>query len=401
MKKKILEWFIILTTTIGAFLYFATIINSNSPTLDTDEVYWISTARIVPILLHRDFQNIFWHEHIGFVNFNGAKIIYGIGLTIFGHVDFSPAGIPPNTYYQSKQFEGKPLSRNNPLFPLLYHARFISAVFATASVLLMFIIAKQVFQSIIPSLIVTVLFTMHSVFLRIAVHALADSIFLFFELASLLIFILILQELQMPKGSGKIKLYILLGLFLAYLTSIKINGVMFLFTYGAFIFSIYIEKLNVLKIKEFIRNSATVLCAFVTGFTVLHPNFFFYPSYSLLQMIKDRVYITLYHRDYFLIIDPSHVSLTIPQRFFSLIHYSFYPIMTVFFIIGLGITILRFIFIKHIKVNTIYQTMLVVGIITTFWLISYVLFDEGRYFIPLLPFLVLICGYPFSLIKIK
>jgi hypothetical protein len=85
---------------------------------------------------------------MGFTNFNGAKWVYAIGLSLLGHSDYESIGIPPDTYYKWNSFEGNVFPPDHELFTILKHGRIISAFMASIALGLLYILAFYITKNV-------------------------------------------------------------------------------------------------------------------------------------------------------------------------------------------------------------------------------------------------------------
>lgn len=378
MKRKVSLLLISIILTIFSFIFFLTRIERVP--FETDEAYWVSTGKIIPILVQGRFSDPFWQEYYGFTNFNGAKYIFGLGLALLGHTEseINEAGVAPYTYYHWLPDEGKVLPQNHILFSLVRDARIISAFFAAISIGLMVIASFLLFQNLFLSSTAAIILFAHPILQHVAVRALADSFFLCF------IMLFLCGVLRIVKQKKRYQhLLASLGIVIAYLMIIKVNGAMFLFA-----FSVSLVLFSLIDSKNFsIRKSLlTIALTSVTAviiFFLLQPNLFFFPQYSLFQMIEDRAMITQQHIQYFSRVNPAHVTISLLARIHSLLHHLFPLWFIPLFIFGVVSSILRR------KKNLAYPFIICMGIIVIFSVLSYTVFDEIRYFLPILPFVVL------------
>ena len=383
--KNIRILLIACTVAVVAFFSFVPDILRNNVSFDTDEMYWIQTARMLPYILEGKFQSPYWHENMGFTNFNGAKWYYAITLNAIGfkEKDFNLIGIPPDTYYKWKDI-GIVFPPRQRLYPLLKTARLFSALAVSIGMALLFLSVIEVFNGdIIVAIFATLLLRFHPIILYIATHALADSVFLVGQLTWLNLVI----RIGKSKRMNSIVLLIAVGACIGFTASVKINGAM-----------LYVLTLGILLLKN--RTTPyellikTLIVTFASEFTffVVNPNIFFYPQYPLWMMITDRIAITKYQMTYYLIHNPPHVLLTIPQRVQSFYYHVFNPIVLSCFGLSIVTTIPL---LKNIKNKTVllkigYYWILAVLIFIS--LLSYVVFDEQRYFLPVLPFIITLCS---------
>ncbi len=350
----------------------------------SDEFYWIQTARILPYIREGKLASPYWHEHMGFTNFNGAKWVYAIGLAMFGRTDFESIGTPPETYYKWNVFDGSPFPTDHELYPLLKQARLISAFIASLAVGLLFILSYSISKNILVSICSAILFFIHPISYSISVHALADSTFIVGELC---IYMLLFRYLIPKKTHTRMSHYFLTGICLGFAMSTKINGYMFV----PVVLGIIVYK-NIIKN---ISNVETVNAVFMVcigmciSFICLNPNLIFYRSYSLSMMLEDRINITLIHMNYFRIHDPSHVLESIPNRFTSLIRHVF----SIPIVIGILASSSGLLYIQYRKqvLATIYSLLFHILYISAICMF-YVVFDDERYFLPLLPFVCILAS---------
>jgi hypothetical protein len=125
-------------------------------------------------------------------------------------------------------------------------------------------------------------------------------------------------------------------------------------------------------------------------FLLLHPNLFFYPEYDLISQIRDRALITAEHIAYFSRVNPPHVILAPQARIMSLISHVFPVWLTAMTIMSL------FWFFKNGSYRKIPQNTAVFfisGAVVTLSVLSYCVFNEPRYYLPIIPFALLFIGY--------
>jgi hypothetical protein len=371
---------------VGFFCFFSFLpsIVKNTIPFQTDEFYWIQTARILPYMLEGKTKDGYWKEHMGFTNFNGAKWTYALGLRMFGHTNFSSIGIPPFHYELWKKYDGQYFPTESQLYPLLQHGRIINAFFAGIAASFMFLFTYTVLPSIPAALAATFLLRFHPTFEYMATHAFADSMFLTYELMIYLIAAKIFQSrLKAPP-----LFYILLGIAIGLAVAVKINAAMF---YIILIVSFIVwAGINDIRIRDVIPSILITTIVALNTFLILHPNFYFFPQYSIGQMVADRIEITQIHMAYFYKIDPPHVLFTIPQRLVSLYKNIFHPLHLPLFTLG---TITSFIlYAKRKKWHTpqIFFLQWANMYMITLFLLMYVVFNEQRYFLPVLPFVSLV-----------
>lgn len=355
---------------IISFIYYVRPILKNDTYFATDEMYWISTAKTVHMLWQIDTKNPLWRDYYGFANLNGAKFIYGIGLALFGHTNVDIVGVAPQTYYKWVSYETGPFPDNHPAYPLLRDARLISAIFMAGVITFVFLLASLLPLSIPASLLAAVITAIHPTSYMIATHVYSDGIFLFFEVWLLY---MLLRKLNSD---------FMVGVLFAYLVSVKLNGLLF----GPIIVVLYLYK-------QYNKNTLNRIIKVVLGasvmFLILHPNFLFYHEYSLLQLIKDRVQITNDHIVYFSKINPSHVTLGLNQRIGSMLKNTFPIWFAVTTIIGFLTFIIN---ITRKKISNNIKIFFLIGFYTTICVMSYTVFDEPRYWFPLLPFMSILAA---------
>ncbi len=362
------------------FIFLFVKIQKNEIPFQSDELYWIQTARILPYMLEEKLYLPYWREHMGFTNLNGAKWIYAFGLRAFGHENFEYLGIPPQTYYLWNSYDGKILPNNHAAYPILYHGRIISAIVASFSAGVMFILTFILMENISISLFATVLLISHPIFQTISLHALADSSLL---LGELLMYYLTIRILNSTKKN--VFLYMFLGISFGFSISVKINSAMFVPLIIATLLLDF-HRRN-MKLKQCVMRLTAVSVSAVICFLVLHPNLFFFPSYTLLMMIQDRFEITKKHMNYFRINMPGHVLDTVLSRGISLYHH----VLTLPILIGLMTSVIPF----FRRVHTREYMFRIFGILTHILfiivsLLTYVVFNEQRYFLPVLPFICIL-----------
>ena len=385
MVKSIRILLIACTVAVLAFFSFVPDILQNKVLFDTDEMYWIQTARILPYILEGKFRDTYWHENMGFTNFDGAKWYYAITLNAFGFTEkeFNMIGIPPDTYYKWNTI-GPIFPKKHVLYPLLQTARLFSALAVSAGLALLFLSAIEVFNGdILIAIFATLLLRLHPIILYIATHALADSIFL----AGQLIWLNLVIRIDKYKKMNNIVILIATGVSIGFTASVKINGAMlYLLTLGILLLK------NKMTVYELVLKILLVTFACECTFCIINLNMFFYPQYPLWMMISDRFAITRYQMTYYLIHDPSHVLLTIPQRVQSFYHHIFNLTLLSCFGLSILTTVLS---LKNKKNKTVLMKIGYYWILTVlifFFLLSYVVFDEQRYFLPILPFIITLCS---------
>lgn len=383
-KRIILTLFIILS----ALIFYSGKIISNDVSFNTDEAYWISTAKVVPLLWEHKFRDPFWREYYGFVNFNSAKLIYGTGLRFFGINDVSIAGTAPATYYIWESYGGKPLPTLNPLYRIIMPARLISGFFASIAVGLVFVFVLLVFRKISSGLVAAFVVLVHPITIYIATHALSDSCFLFFQMILFILMILLAKtQLKYPERQT-LFLTIGIGFTLAWITGVKLNGVMFLAV--TIVFLIFNTDYSLGAIKRVFILSCIMSVSMTFFFLLIEPNLFFYPQYTFFQMLADRIQITNQHIVYFSRISPGHVILSLPERFHSFV-LSLFPLwLCPLFIAGTLTTIAAFFNKRLIFADKLYRSLVAIGIFTSGIVLIYVVFDEPRYFLPVLPFVAIV-----------
>lgn len=356
------------------FGLFLSPIADNRISFMADEMYWIQTGRIVQILGAKDWNNAFWDEYWGYANFNGGKLLYGIGLGLLGGTTFEPIGLPPETYSRFKVYEGNPFSVSHDLYSMLWKGRAISAFFGALAVTVTSLYIWTLTKKIAFGLAAGVLFMLHPGFWLVATHALADSSFLFF-------WILFLFLLERFRGARPDRLarYAVYGSIVAIATSIKVNGILLLLFLGLY-------EVLAWRREKILFRFGIVLCSFVIVFALFHPNFFFYPKRTPITVLNDRVRITLYHMQYFGQRDPGHVLWSVGDRIRSSVNNIFQPRWLVPIVMVPWLWSLY----AHIRSGTIRPLslrFLLLVLITYIPMLGYVVFDEVRYFLPMLPVL--------------
>ncbi len=351
-----------------------------------DEMYWIGTGRIVPLLGRGDLKNQYWNEFAGYTNLNGAKWIYGFGLAVMGHTNYSFAGNPPDHICDAcRRYVGALFPTTNALYSWLRDGRMISATFAAFSLVLMAVLAYDATGFVLLAFMASVLLFASPIVQSVSIIAYADTFFLFFQLVCMY-----MAERYMRAGSPgeKIRYTILLGFFVAYLTSVKLNG--FWFVGIAFFYILLRSRIH--TPKSFLQNAISDMVLFASGFFVsfdlIHPNFFFYPERSIVTIIRDRVAITQYQMVYFSSREPGHVLWTLPSRFNSswmhLFNHS--SVLGIGFVVALLVS--SILFWRRPSYGKLFR-IFVCLLITYSTVLAYVGFDEPRYFLPVLPYLIL------------
>lgn len=357
-----------------AFGLFLSPIAGNRIAFMADEMYWIQTGRIVQILGAKDWNDAFWDEYWGYTNFNGGKLLYGVGLRLLGGTTFEPIGLPPETYSRFKAYDGNPFPVSHELYSMLWKGRAISAFFGALAVAVTSLYIWTLTKKMAFGLAAGVLLMLHPGFWLVATHALADSSFLFFWI----LFLFLLERFRGARPDRLVR-YVVYGSIVAITTSIKVNGILLLLFFGLY------EVLAWRRDKIFLR-FGIILCSFVIVFALFHPNFFFYPKRTPITILNDRVRITLYHMQYFGQRNPGHVLWSVGDRVVSSVNNIFQPRwLAPIFVIFLFWSLYR-----HIRLRTVGSSscrVLLLVLITYIPMLGYVVFDEVRYFLPMLPVL--------------
>jgi len=391
LKHIVLSVSILLVT----LSFYISVIYKNQVLFMSDEMYWISTSRVVQMLWKGDFNNPEWKEYYGFANLNGAKFIYGIGLAIAGHTDTRITGVAPATYYRWTDLEPGHFPKSHAAYPLLRDARVISALFTAMAVALLYTLAILMHIPVVAAVAAALIMGIHPVTKHVATHAFSDGIFLFFQM-------LLLISLFWRWGENRHSHLpqIITGVLLACLVSVKINGAIFI----PVIFFLTImrpnrqphqsESIHMLEKRLGVITAATLLTL-----VLLHPNFIFYPDYSPLQLLSDRARITAEHVAYYSHIDPSHVILRPAERILSLMRHSFPLWLGALSIVGALVTLIH----ANSKSgrNSAYLLFLTSGAVITLSVLAYCVFDEPRYYLPILPFIAVLAGYSATLFPTK
>lgn len=371
---------IFIVLSLSSFIYYFNPIQKNTVFFTTDEMYWISSARTLHMLIQKDFHNPLWREYYGFANLNGAKIIYGAGLILFGHNNVSSVGIAPQTYYRWVSYEGSPFPTNHPLYRLLRDARIITAFFMSASIGIVFAITTILSVPYLLGIAASIIVALHPVSMYLASHVFADAMFIFFQL----ILLCLLFQLRKNKLSSII-LEISIGFIFAWVISVKLNGL--LFTPIILLLLLRIDKL----FKRYIHQLCVIAISTFIFLALINPNFLFYPSYTPHNLLTDRIKITHDHIAYFSRVDPSHVTLSFQSRLFSLIRHLFTPWLAVIS----SIAFLSFIYTFYKQKAPFHHILWFISlIIITEIILIYTVFDEQRYYYPIVPFIAIFvaCG---------
>lgn len=357
----------------------------------TDEMYWISTANVVHMLASWDTKNPLWHEYYGFTNFNGAKYAYGIGLSLLGHMDVSAVGVAPATYYRWISFEPEAFPERHPNFALLRDARVISAVFTAAAATLIYILGINIRLSVVSAIAAAVIFGIHPITRFVATHAFSDGILLFFQM---MLLTALFGKQTKQKGLTR---EILIGIALGALVSVKLNGLMFIpiILFLALPGVQHLTGVTTPQTNYFFRMGVLIAAASLTVL-FLHPNFFFYPGYPPAQMLRDRVQITTEHIAYFSQNNSSHVILEPMERVASFLRHGFPFWMSILILLGVAASAIPILYKK--TVNYPYFLYVAGGITVLLSVLSYCVFDEQRYYLPVIPFMAVIASYPFTVI---
>lgn len=345
-------------------------------------MYWISTSDSLFRILRGDFHNPLWREHFGFANLNGAKFLYGAGLLFAGYSDTSELGHGAGTYYIWKDIAGQPLPRTHTQYPLLRYARLYSSIYTVGGIVLVFLSTVLLTGSLFAGSLASAVVIFHPVTLHIATHSFADDMFLFFQM---LLFYFLLLGLR----SGKTRLIdVGIGATLAWLISVKMNG--FLFLPIIMLMCVPTSGLNNVKDANLYAGRLLIIgVSAISTFLLLHPNFFFYPSYSFMQIYRDRIRITMHHIAYFSVQWPGHVTLPLPMRLASLVRHVFRDWTAIVSLIAAfpflyGLATKK---ITRIQIYILAAFLMMVILIT-----AYTVFDEQRYYYPLVPFLAIFIG---------
>lgn len=382
MGKKL---FVSLCVSVVSFLSLLSPILRNNIIYQSDEMYWVQTGRILQLILNRKFDDKYWNEHMGFTNFNGAKWIYAIGLRSFGHSDFSSINYPPTHIDQFKNQDGVKFSTNVDQYTFLIHGRLVSAIFASFSVGILFAISMLLFNKHYGiSLLTAILLRIHPTLEYIATHALADSMLLTFQMLSLLLIIRIIHI----KHYASSYVLLFLGIFLGYAAAVKINGVMFSFL---FVFTMFVlmYKKNISPLKIF-QQILYVLIVAIFTFICLHPNFFFFPKYTFLQMIIDRIHITQYHMQYFSRIDPPHVLYGLSDRLHAIYTNTLTPSLFVMILVSILTHIVYLIVKRRYCLSFDFVIIFLHIALIVYYFLWYAVFNDARYFLPLVPYIIFI-----------
>lgn len=379
--------FLLICICLYSFILLYPSLKNNKILFTTDEIYWIQTARFIPYILERKFSDKFWDEHVGFTNFYGAKWVYGTGLRLFGYSDYSGIHYPPKHIDQFSEFDGSIFPPSNSFYDLIAHGRIISMIATSVGIGIFSVFCYLILgNSFIAAFISATLLLYHPIIRYIGTHALADSMFFAGHMMSLVLISLLLQS-----GFNKsILFYIILGSTFGYTMSVKINGFMYFFMYVITLIA-WSYRYN-LSTRFMIKTLVITTISAEITFFLIHPNFFFFPTYSFPQMIADRIFITKYHMNYFAQIDRSHVLFTIPERIISIYRHIFTNSVKFSFAIAIFIHLIYFMKSKRIilRKHMAFIWIHIVGISVS--LLAYVVFDDQRYFLPLLPFICVFCA---------
>lgn len=385
-KSAVIAGIILLLLSYGLF---QRTIRINAIPFETDEMYWISTSDSLFRLIKGDLTSPKWREHFGFANLNGAKILYGAALLAHGIRNVDHLGTGAETYYLWERFAGKPFPVTHATYPLLTYARSYSAAFAALGVLLTYLTTLWLTGSIAAGVVASAVMAIHPVTLYIASHALADSMFLFFQMLTLS---LLIRQGSSTAASMRTNMFI--GCAFAWLISVKMNGLLFF----PIILLLAIPWRGLSDWQEanaFAERIIVIGIFTVIMFVFLHPNFFFYPSYSLLDIYRDRVRITINHIGYFSTHTPGHVTLGLPSRLLSLSHTILTPMLSI-------TSSLAFLALLSAGVKKTlprqYAVWVASILMAAIVILAYTTFDEKRYYYPLVPLLSVMVGIGFSLI---
>lgn len=363
-----------------ALTFYLIPIYKNTVSFFTDEMYWISTANTVYRLLEGDTKNPLWRENYGFTNFNGAKYIYGVGLLLFGHRNVRIVGTAPQTYFQWIAYEPNPFPKDHTAFPLVFHARIISAITTALAISLLYPLGITIGLPIFSAILATILFLLHPIPHHVATHAFSDGILLFWQMVLLI-------SLFWRRKSWHT--YVIIGIVLGALVSVKINGLLFV-PVIFFVVAYSLKKNTVFPYRRFLTSLAATGLSGVLVFLLVHPNLFFYPEYTFVSQIRDRMLITAEHIAYFSRVNPPHVILAPQARIASMVAHIFPVWLTAMTIISL------FWFFKNGSYRKIPQNTAVFfisGAVVTLSVLSYCVFNEPRYYLPIIPFALLFIGY--------
>ncbi len=372
-----------------SYAWFLRTVFTNAIPFETDEMYWISTSDSLFRIVKGDFANPKWRENFGFANLNGSKILYGTALLTIGVRNVDRLGTGAETYYLWERFAGKPFPAAHEFYPLLTFARAYSAVFAALGVLLTYLTVIRLTRSKTAGALASIVMALHPVTVHIASHALADGMFLFFQMATL--------YLLVRQGSAKkasLRLDIATGCAFAWLVSVKMNGLLFF----PILLLLAIPWRGLSDWQEANTFAGRIIVIGISGiatFLLLHPNFFFYPSYSLIDIYRDRVWITINHIGYFSVNYSEHVTLGLPSRLTSLVRHVFTPMMTI--TSGMAFLVLLYAAIRK-KILRQHLTWMCVILMAATVILAYTTFDEKRYYYPLVPLLSVMVGIGFSLV---
>jgi hypothetical protein len=385
---------VFLISFVSSWSYLSYRVYQNTPDFQPDEMYWIGTARIIPLLLSGNTTDPFWKEYYGYANYNGAKLIYGLSLGSMGYKaqDFAFIDYPPNTYYQFSTIVGR-YPQNSPHYTILRDARMVHALFASLSVGLFAILALLLFGDILTAFLSAFVLIVHPIFQSVATIAFADAFLLFFELSYL---VLIELYFSVSRPITRIILVLVLGINIAVITAIQPYGIVF----SALILLYVVLKHNPSTIKNRIDTGGVFLDLFLfllsgsVTFAFLHPNFFFTKAMGPFEVITSRIRITRYHMMYYRQTLPSRVLSTIPERIFASFNYLFQGSL-----VGL-LSALSSIVLLLRSFRVPYEQELSRLVISACFLygvsIFLLIFNESRLLLPLLPFLILFSVYIFA-----
>lgn len=363
---------------------------SNAVTFSPDEFYWIGTGRIIPALAAKDYTSPVFKELYGYANFNGAKFIYGITNILTGNPDLSFIGYPPETTYRFSLF-GTSFPADHPYESILLRGRLVSALFASAAIGLIVYIYLLLFAKPLGAFISAGIVLFHPVFQSIGTTAFADSFFLFFELA-----VVVLLELYKRAEDDRLSIiYLSIGaIALGYLTSIKLNGGLFVA-----VAMYYLAQKNEIfgtypTWTRMIFHTVSFFLLAICTFMLVQYNYFLPESPSIWYTLESRMNVTLTSVHTLGLADNVELIWSLPSRVLASIPLVFRDSpMGLLFIF----TIL-FLFMRKGKVpwpirleRLLTVTTLVYGAV-----ILYVIFNEPRYFLPFLPLLAIVAGYPFG-----
>lgn len=424
MKTKRKFFYLLKEIAIGVILFIIVLIpflsNLESQRFHADENEWLHSTKYFKLFfIDRDFGNRQWKDWLAFDNPPVGRYILGFALLLGGYGGRIEELANMDLWDFARDYKWNVSHGRMPPKELLLVGRFSMAIMGSLACLLLYCIGKVILNRRV-GIMTAILLAFNPLMLLCGQRAMTDTPLIFFLTANILLITFFYNAFLKGKIRKAFFLAGLIGLNIALSTGTKLNGGIAAIVFAAFCIYLIIIKVwqyrsskdvfpgtfAMLKkdhqVKMILTSLLIAIFISLSVFVGLNPYLYQRPLKGQAVMLYHRMQVVKGQQKGF---GSAITSISqkvqfviqrtlIPGNYATLSSIFKIPIDFILFLIGLFL--LTYEEGKHLLKDTrpTYYSVLILWVILTFVLIvAWIPLDWGRYYLPVVPCVVMVTGY--------